>query len=105
MIVYFSLDANFESCTSIKAKIAKVDAIIDSLFNTALKSVGSGNRVEYSIDTGQTKQKVVYSDVNSITKAIKEYETIRQMYVNKITGSEFRNVDQRNLRRGGNNGY
>lgn len=104
MILYFSLDANFESCTSIKAKIAKIDAILDSLFNTALKSVAAGNRVEYSIDTGQTKQRVVYATTKSVTDSITSYETIRQMYVSKLTGNEFRNVDQRNLK-GGYYGY
>lgn len=99
MILYYELYLNFETCTSIRAKITKIDAVIDALLTTALKSVQTGNRVEYQIDTGQTKQKVVYSSTESVTKAIQEYEKIRQIYVNKLTGSEFRNVDQRNLRR------
>jgi hypothetical protein len=101
-VVYLSIDADFESCTSLRAKIVKIDAIIDSLLTTALKSVGKGDKVEYMLDTGQSKQKVVYSSITSVTAAIREYEDIRQMYEDKLNGSlnsEYRNVDQRNLRR------
>lgn len=94
------LDVNYESCTTIEAKIAKIDAIIDSLLTTALKSVGNGHRVEYSLDDGQTKQRVVYSDLSSVTRAIKDYEAIKSLYKNRLLGGEYRNVDQRNLKPG-----
>lgn len=100
-VLYFELDANMQSCSTIKDKIKKIDAIIDALLTTALKSVANGHRVEYLVDDGQSKQKVTYSSTSSITKAIQEYETVRQSYVNMIVGQEFRNVDQRNLRRNG----
>jgi hypothetical protein len=103
MIIYSELDANLETCASIQAKITKLDAIIDALFTTALRLVAKGDKIEYQIDTGQTKQRVVYASVDSVRLAISEYEKLRQMYVNKIIGNQYRNIDQRNLRR--RNGY
>jgi hypothetical protein len=97
-VQYLDLDVNFESCTSLRAKITKIDTIIDALLVTALKSVNAGNRVEYMVDDGQSKQRVVYSTTESVTNAIKQYENIRQMYVNKLRGGVYRNVDQRNLK-------
>lgn len=100
MITYMMLDANFENCTSIKAKITKIDAIISALMDTALKSVMNGDTVEYTLDTGQTKINKVFSTTQSVTKAIKDYEAIRQMYVNKISSRVVRLVDSKNFNRG-----
>jgi len=100
MIQYIKIDANFESCTSIKAKIAKVDIIISSLMDTALKSVMNGDTVEYTLDTGQTKINKVFSTTQSVTKAIKDYEAIRTMYVNKLNSRVVRLVDSKNFNRG-----
>lgn len=101
-VIYLDLDVNYESCTSIKAKIAKIDAILDSLYETALKSVAKGNRVEYMLDDGQSKQRVVYSSTTSVIEAIKGYEALRNMYVWKLRGGVYRNVDERNLKFRGN---
>lgn len=97
-VLYFEADVNLESCTTITEMIAKIDAIILALLTTAMKSVTNGHRVEYSVDTGQTKQKVVYSDVNTITKAIEGYRKIRAELLFELNGGEYRNVDSRNLR-------
>lgn len=100
MITYLKIDANFESCTSIQAKITKIDAIISVLFDTALKSVANGDTVEYTLDTGQTKINKVFTTTQSVTKAIKDYEAIRIMYVNKLKSRVVRLVDSKNFNRG-----
>lgn len=97
-VVYYSMDANFESCTSIKAKIAKIDDIIDQLLTTALKSVTTGSTLEYTIDTGQSVQKVTYRSPKEIYEVIKGYRSIRQLYANDLLGNEFKQVDGKNLR-------
>jgi hypothetical protein len=97
MVLYYKLDANFESCASVKEKIAKIDAIIDALFTTALNSVTNGDTVEYTLDTGQSKIHKVFSSTKSVTDAIKSYETIRTMYVNKLSDRVVRLVDSKNL--------
>lgn len=85
-VLVIKIDGNFESCDSIKAKITKLDNIIDSLYTTALTSVQSGNIAEYQIDTGQTTNKVRYTDINQVVKTIEGYEKMRTMYVNKLVG-------------------
>ncbi len=100
MVTYMLIDANFESCTGIKAKITKIDAIISALFDTALKSVANGDTVEYTLDTGQTKINKIFSSTESVTKAIQDYEKIRQLYVNKISSRVVRLVDSKNFNNG-----
>lgn len=85
-LLIVKIDGNFEAATSIQAKIAKLDAIIDSLYTTALTSVQSGNIAEYQIDTGQTTNRVRYTDINQVVKTIEGYERMRTMYVNKLVG-------------------
>jgi hypothetical protein len=97
-VIYLNLDGNLESCTSIQARIDKVNAIIDALFTTALKSVQNGHRVEYSLDDGQSKQRVVYSNMDQVTKAIEDYEKIKIALQNQLVGRQFRNIDARNLK-------
>ena len=79
------------------AKIEQIDAIIASLYNTALVSVGNGDVAEYEIDTGQTKQKVKYTSTSSVTNAIKNYETIRDMLRAKLSPRVVRRMDSKNF--------
>ena len=98
-VIFFKLDAGHQTRAQILAKMAQIDAIIESLYNTALLSVQSGNIMEYRIDTGQTIQQVKYSNTETVTKTITEYEKIRTMLQNKLTGRKYTLVDQSNFRR------
>ena len=98
-ILYYKLDANFESCTSIEAKIAKIDAIIDSLYVAMAKVAGTANRVSYKIDDGQTVQEVMYTSAKSIEGAINAFENQRQRQVNKLVGNVAQNIGSKNLNR------
>lgn len=82
------------------ANINKIKALIDSLFETAIKSVQNGHRIEYELDTGQTKTNVVYSDLKTITTAIKEYENLLEFYqdyLKKRAPRQIRLVDSKNF--------
>lgn len=98
MAIYFKLCADTQSPESIRALIAQIDLIVSSLLTTALTSVTQGKVAEYEIDTGQTRQKVRYRTLGEVNKAISEYQTLRIMYQNLLTGRTFRLVDQRNFR-------
>jgi hypothetical protein len=100
-ILLFKLPVNRRSAASIKAKIAEIDVLIDELFNSAMKSVSTGNIMEYDLDTGQTKTKIKYTSVSSVVASIEDYEKLRQMYVNMLNGSTgvHRLIDERNTRR------
>lgn len=97
-IVYLKLDATGRTRAQILARIAQVDALLDSLFTTALTSVGNGNIMQYKLDTGQTKTDVMYSTVSQVEAGISKYEDLRQRYVNMLTPRMVRLVPGRNFR-------
>lgn len=97
MVLYYELDANFQTCSTTKEIIAKIDNIINALLTTALNSVLNGDVVEYKIDTGQTTQNVVYRNPEAITKTIEGYRKIRAMYVRDIIGGTQLIIDSKNL--------
>ena len=66
--------------TQVLEIIAQLDVLILSLLSTALKSVANGNIIEYEVDTGQTKNRMIYSKASDVTEAIKEYKKIRNEY-------------------------
>jgi hypothetical protein len=84
---------------TVLANIAKIDALIASLANTALTSIANGNMIEYELDTGQTRTRVIYSKASEITSTWMEYEKIRQFYVNQLTPMDIRFVDSKNFPR------
>ena len=98
-VLYFKLDCNFDTATSVRAKITKLDAIITALLNTALTSVENGNIVEYEFDTGQTRTNVTYSKTSDVTTTIKKYEDLRTYYINKLLPRQVQLVDKSNFRR------
>jgi len=97
MVVYYELDANFQTCATTKEIIDKIDNIINNLLTTALTSVLNGDVVEYKVDTGQTTQSATYRDPETITKTIQEYRKIRAMYVRDIIGGTQLIIDGKNL--------
>lgn len=98
---YFKIDrlGGERTPTKIRTIISQIDAVIDSLMETALTSVANGNIVQYKLDTGQTKTDVMYSSTESVTMAIQKYEALRQMYVNMLTPRAVKLMDVRNFRR------
>jgi hypothetical protein len=86
-----------ETASGLQAKIAKLDAIISSLMDTALVAVANGDTVQYNLDTGQTKISKVYNEPSAILNAIKGYETLRKYYINQLTPRNVRLVDSRNF--------
>ena len=97
--LYFKLATGSRTKEQILLKIASIDALIDSLLETAMKSVATGNMIEYEIDTGQTKQRVQYSTTASVLDSIQGYEKIRQMYQNQLLPRSFTLKDSRNFKR------
>lgn len=90
MDIYNSETFYIESATTLKTKIVRLDAIITALENQAVLAAGNSDISEYSLDDGQTKIRTVYNTVSSIAKAIKDYEMIKQIYVNRLNGRSFR---------------
>ena len=98
-VVYDSSQIYIDSATSLREKIVRIDAIIDGLFTTALNAAATDNFTEYVLDDGQTKIRATYRGVESIKESIKSFETIKQLYVNRLNGRTFRLVPNSSFRR------
>ena len=102
-VLYYNLKVDLQSVSEIRALISQLDAIINELLLTALKSVQTGNKAEYELDTGQTKTRIKYTSVTEVTKSIQSFRDLRQMFVNeienKVYGRKTQLVDQSNFRK------
>jgi len=98
-ILKYKIDTDQQTREQICAKIAQIDVIISSLYDTALKSVANGDVAEYEIDTGQTKQKVKYSSTSSVLNSIKGYESLREMLQAKLAPRVVRLMGGQNFTR------
>ena len=98
-VIYKKLDCNFNTITSIRGKITKIDSIITELLNVALVSVKNGNIADYELDTGQTRTYVTYTKTNEVISTIKGYEDLKVYYENKLLHRAVRLVDKSNFRR------
>jgi hypothetical protein len=103
MVEYDSAEIYIQSKTTLREKIAVIDAIISTLEATALKSAGTDNQQEYWFDDGQTKIKLIYTGASAVFRAIQDFERLRQMYVNRLNGRMVRLVDGKNFIRNRNN--
>ena len=90
-----------QSATSLRAKIAAIDAIIDALIVQSADATLTQNLSEYQLNDGQTIIKQVYRGENGIADAIDRFETIKQRYVNQLNGRVIRAVDSKNFPHGG----
>lgn len=95
--IFIKFDAQGRTREQICAKIAQIDALIDSLYTTAIPSVQNGNILEYKLDTGQTKTEVEYTTPDQVLKSIQGYENLRQRYVNMLSSRRVRHVNAKNF--------
>lgn len=97
-ILYYKAESGKRTPAELKAKIAQIDVIIDELLTTAMTSVSNGNMIQYELDTGQSKQKVEYTEPSQVTAAVQMYEKIRQIYANKLQGRQVKLTNYKNFR-------
>ena len=97
-ILVFKLDSGQQTATQIRSKIAQLDAIISALYDTALKPVQGGDIYYHEIDTGQSRQRVQYTTMDSVVKSIEGYEKLRTMLQVKLQPRMVRLMDSKNFR-------
>ena len=96
--MYFdSADIYIESQTSLDAKIAAIEAVINAMISQLLKSAATATKAEYMFNDGQTTIKNTYRSPAEVAKAIKEFKSIKDMYVAQKNGRVQRLVDSRNF--------
>jgi hypothetical protein len=98
MVEFDSAEIYINSATNLRTKLARIDALIDVMYTTATKAATSGNITEYSLDDGQTKIRTVYTSASQVFNDIKNLETLRELYLNKLNGRVVRLVDRKNFR-------
>lgn len=64
--------------------IQNIDSMINFLNQQAIKMIGNTGVAEYELDTGQTRIRKKFNTTSSVIAAIKEYESLRQFYVNRL---------------------
>ena len=99
--IFYKANPAAQTAAEICAQIGMIDAIIAELFTTALTSVQTGNVAEYEIDTGQSKQRVKYTSVGSVHRAIRGYSELRAYFANKLTPRNVRLMDSKNFKHNG----
>ena len=95
----FKINPGARTPAQISTLIASIDSIITELQTTALRAVAQGDVAEYDIETGQTTQRVKYTNQKTILEAIQGYEKLRQFYVNKCIPRKKRLMHSKNFRR------
>jgi hypothetical protein len=99
MALYDSAAIYIDSADTLKDKITRIDAVIDALLTVALKAAANENITEYSLNDGQTQIKTAYRGSDSVMKSIQAFESIKQMYVNRLNGRHIRLMDSKNFTR------
>lgn len=99
-VIFEKASDYIESCTTINAKIAAIDAIILQLLNTAAKSAESGHMDEYWFDDGHVKIRSKYRNVTQVESSITGFQRLRNMYVNMKAGRVIRLMDSKNFNGG-----
>lgn len=97
MVRYDSAAVYIESASSIRQKITRLDAIIDALLTTVLKSAENGDVQEYWLNDGQTQIKTSYRSAKEVLDAVNVFERTKQIYVNRLNGRVMRLVDGKNF--------
>ncbi len=100
MVQFSSADTYVESCQSLKSKIQAIEQIISALLSQALKAAAKGPVSQYTLNDGQTIINCSYRSAGDVAKSIKEFETIKNMYINYMNGNMMRLVDSKNFTNG-----
>lgn len=98
MPIFDSAAIYIQSCTTGKAQIAAVDAVIAALTTTMLTAATNGELYEeYELDDGQTKIKCRYRSVSAIMASINGLRAYRNQLERNVNGSIIRLMDQSNF--------
>lgn len=100
MVTYNSAYKYIESATTTKGRIVCINQILDALYATALSAAADDNINEYWLDDGQIKIRTNYKGVHAIENSIKQFEKLRQMYLQRVNGRVFRAMDSKNFPNG-----
>lgn len=86
-VVYTSIPAILESQTTIEGRIETLNTILSGMETALLKASSTGQFQEYSLDTGQTKNTIVYRSISELTKAYNDLLKVQQMLYARLNNN------------------
>lgn len=93
-MAYFINFVQYINCsTDTKTKIARIDAIIEALEDAELKGAVNADIEEYNFDDGQSKVRVNYRDLKSISESITALERRKNRLIQKCIGYRYNLMD------------
>ena len=107
-IIYTSIPAVISSCTSIQAQLTMIDTILVGMLTAITTANLTGHFDSYKLDTGQTKNEVIYRNILELQKAYEAMFKTKQMVIAQLNinqqGRRLQLVDGRNFTGGRWNG-
>ncbi len=97
MVTYESGAEYVLSKTTIKARIAAIDQIIEALLTTALKAAERDQIEEYWLNDGQTQIKTIYNGAEAVQRSIQAFQKTKHYYINQLNGRSVRLIDGKNF--------
>lgn len=98
MVVYDSAKIYVDCAKTLTERLARINAIIDALEETALRAAANEDITSYMIDNGQTKINTMYRDSAAVTRSILAFEQIKERILKKLNKSSVvRLVDGKNF--------
>lgn len=112
-VIYTNIPSLLESCTTIKARIAMLDTILNGVETALITAATTGQFESYRLDTGQTKNEVTYRSLTELQVAyaalLKTQQMLYARYNINRQGRIQRLIDNKNFigryNGGGFNGF
>ena len=87
-IIYTSIPAVLESVTTLEARIAMLDTILNGMETAILRASTTGEFDLYRIDTGQTKNEVTYRSIGELTSGYAALIKVQQMFYARLNNNK-----------------
>jgi hypothetical protein len=101
MITYTTADEYITSASTLEDRITKIGQVISAMEDMMLKAAATGQFQDYWLDTGQTRIKTTYRDINVVTAAYQNFLKIEQMLIGRLNrqnnGSTTKLIDDKNI--------
>lgn len=83
---YMTISQYIESKTTLQAKIAAYDKLIEGMEAALLEATVSGHLVQTEVDDAFMKVRLQFRSIGDMTKALAGLEMLRQRYINRLNG-------------------
>jgi hypothetical protein len=94
MFIFKTASEYIGSCTTLKERIAAIEAIQAGLLIAAQKAAENGDVSQYSLNDGKTIIATSYRDARSVMLAYDSWEIVKNKLINKKMGRMIRLVDK-----------